>query len=74
MAIWPEAMSAIMVGMKRGDTHFPVGSSRRLFTLATITSKPPTPEDTMVPSSSGAMFSPLTRPLSRMACTAAAIA
>ena len=46
MAIWPPAMSLIIVGTKLGETHWPEGSSKNFCSSRWMVAKPPMPEPT----------------------------
>ena len=66
-------MLEIIIGTKKGDMR-PTPSFNSTSVWLTKVWMPPMPEPMYTPRRSGAMFSPLARPLSFMACAAAAMA
>jgi len=71
MEIWPLAMLAIIIGMKKGLTRRGPRSSRMLYCSSQLP-RPPMPEPTMTPVRSGSAFSPMRMPASRRAIPPAA--
>ncbi|MNN97971.1 hypothetical protein D3C81_2172440 [compost metagenome] len=63
MEIWPEAMLAIIIGIKNGLTRLGPFSIRMVCCSSQVC-RPPMPEPTYTPTRSGSAFSPIFKPAS----------